>query len=408
MEKMKVFITAYGGGHVTMAIPVIKELHRRGHETIPLALTTAGKVMAQERLSHFRPIDFIDKYDCQIRRYGEKLAAFHHTDGKGISYEESIAYLGVSFKDLVREVGEEKAWALYQEKGLNAFCPVYFLAGVLREISPDIVLATTSPRMEMAALRAAHKLNIPSVCMVDLFAILELNWLSRLDNGDYLTVYSDKVKQRLVAAGRPAGRVVITGNPAFDSLADETLLEKGKNFRKTREVSEHEKLILWAEQPEPLDPELPRRVRFHLHEICRQHPEWRLIVRLHPSSTDPSKEVIPPGVLQSFSHESLPILISACDAVVTLTSTVAMEALLIDKPVLVIQISPYSHLVDYTEDDGALIIHSLLETKQGLERLFYDTAVQRALAERRSQLPKIGKAASKICDLLECPEVLAR
>jgi len=405
---MKVFIATYGGGHVTMAIPVIKELQQRGHDTVTLALTTAGEAMAHAGLSHFRPIDFIDKDDSQIRKYGEQLVTRHHTEGKGISREESIACLGVSYKDLVCDVGEEKASALYKEKALNAFCPVHFLTRVLREISPDIVMATTSPRMEMATLRAAYGLNMPSICMVDLFAILELSWLSRPDNGDYLTVYSDKVKQRLVAAGRPASRVVVTGNPAFDSLADSNILEEGKKLRKMKGVSGDEKLVLWAEQPEPLEPDLPRDVRFHLGDICRKHPRWKLITRLHPSSTDPVKEVIPPDVLVSPSHESLPALLSACDAVVTLTSTVAMEALLMNKPVLIIRISPYRHLVDYSKDDGAMIIETLGEAELGLERLFNDPILQNELAEQRSRLPKIGYAASRICDHVERPDVLTR
>lgn len=398
---MKVFLVFYGGGHVTAAIPLIQLLQKRGHEVVPLALTTASAVLSRLGIAHRTVRDYVDPADIRIAHYGSKLAERHHTEGKGIPLEESIAYLGASMRDLVDEIGEVEAWAEYAERGLNAFCPVATASNILQAERPDWVLATASPRMEAAVLRAAHRLGIPSICVIDLFAILELPWLRRLDNGHLLTVYSQSVVDRLVNVGRARERIFVTGNPAFDALNDAGLRRLGAEWRQQHNVGDHEKLILWAEQPEPSNPDLPRRVRAFLAEICAKRANWRLVVRLHPSSTDPRGEVIPPGALHSPAEDALPVVAAAADAVVTLTSTVAMEMLLTGKPAIVLRISQYDDLVSYTDADGALVLDDLQQVSQGLEQVLTDTPLAQKLAAARKTLPSPGDAAKRVCDLLE-------
>lgn len=397
---MKILFCSYGGGHVTAVLPIIAEMLERGHECVYLALTTAGVVAERAGVEHVRPIDFVDSSDPRIRLWGEKLADRHHTEGKGISLEESIAYLGVSFRDLAADVGECEAWRRYEKQGLNAFCPVYFMREVLASEKPDLVVATSSPRMEKAILRAAYQMRIASLCMVELFGLMEEVWLSRPDNGHFVAVSRPDVVNRLVAAGRIRSDIYLTGSPMFDQLADLTLPEAGKRWRLEHGISEREPLIFWAEQPEPLEPELPRSVRGYLAKICRKNG-WRLVIRLHPSSTDASSEVIPDGCLQSHAHEPLTHVIHACDVGITLTSTVGWEVLLSDKPLLVIRISPYRDMVTYGEGDGALAIESLEETQTGIELLLSDGPDAKKLADLRRNLPRPGQATRNIRNLIE-------
>ncbi|CAB3670754.1 UDP-N-acetylglucosamine 2-epimerase [Achromobacter sp. HNDS-1] len=398
---MKVFLVFYGGGHVTAAVPLIRSLKNRGHEVVPLALTTASAVLSRLGIAHRTVRDYVDATDARVALYGGKLAEKHHTEGKGIPREESIAYLGASMRDLVDEIGETAAWAAYEERGLNAFSPVATASRILKSEQPDWVVATASPRMESALLRAACQLHIPSICVIDLFAILELPWLRRPDNGHLLTVYSQTVVDRLVEAGRMRERIFVTGNPAFDALNDPELQRLGAEWRHRHGVADQEKLILWAEQPEPSNPELPRRVRAFLAELCARRAGWRLVVRLHPSSTDPRGEVIPDGALHSPAEDALPVVAAAADAVVTLTSTVAMEMLLTGKPAIVLQLSQYDALVSYSEADGALVLGDLQEVGQGLEQVLNDTPLARKLAAARKTLPPPGNAAERVCDVLE-------
>lgn len=399
---MKVFITCYGGGHVTMCVPVIEELKARGHEVVVLALTVAGPIFERLGIPHRRPIDYVLLE--KVRPYGERLVERHHTDGKGLRREESIAYLGVSLQNLSEEIGDEAAWNAYLEKGLNAFCPTAFMIDVLQREAPDVVVATTSPRMEKAAMRAAHALGLPSVCMIDLFAMIEFDWLRRPDNGRYLTLPSAKLRDRFIAAGRDPSALIVTGNPGFDTLGAYRATASGEKalaWRQAKGIGAGDRVIFFAEQPEPEDPDLPRRVRRHLAAVCAARPGWRLVVRLHPASSNPALEIIPEGAVQSHGHESLYDALGAADVVITLTSTVGMEALLLDRPTLILAISPYQHFVDYSAEDGALIVPVLDGVEAGIATLLDDGEEARKLAAARSRLPAVGGAAARVCDLLE-------
>ena len=86
---------------------------------------------------------------------------------------------------------------------------------------------------------------------------------------------------------------------------------------------------------------------------------------------------------------------------ITLTSTVGMEALLLDRPTLILAISPYQHFVDYSAEDGALIVPDLDGVEAGIATLLEDGEEARKLAAARSRLPAVGGAAGRVCDLLE-------
>lgn len=404
---MKILLATYGGAHVGAVLPVWRELKRRGHEPLLLALTTARAVAARQGIPSRGCLDYVDISDPDIRRWGEQLAHRHHTGGKGISHDESIAYLGVSFRDLARDVGEESAWERYEEAGLWCFTPAYFLEDVLKKERPDVVVATTSPRMERAALRAAYRLGIPSLCMVELFGIQEEAWLSRPDNGDFAAVSRPGTADSLAAAGRHRATIELTGSPLFDQLVDPALPSLGRRWRSEHGVKDGQPLVFWAEQPEPDDPDLPRRVRAHLSEICRRNG-WNLVVRLHPSSSDPQHENIESDVLISHGEEPLTHVIHAADVGVTLTSTVGMEVLLSGKALLVPRLSRNTRMAPYGNGDGALTVPTLEGIEAGLATLLGKGPEAERLGNLRRALPAPGGATKRVCALIESERLRRR
>jgi len=229
---------------------------------------------------------------------------------------------------------------------------------------------------------------------------LEEMWLSRPDNGHVLAVSRTDVVSRMVAEGRQSKDIFITGSPMFDRLAEQNSSLLWKLWREKHCVSIDKKVVFWAEQPEPLDPELPRKVRNHLAKVCEENG-WLLVVRLHPSSTDETKEKIPADCIQSHAHESLIEVIHGCDVAVTLTSTVGWEALRSQKPLLVLNISPYSYATTFGDDDGALALDTLGDAEIGLKTLLYGGKEAEKLKALRQALPKSGGATDRVCDLLE-------
>ena len=111
--------------------------------------------------------------------------------------------------------------------------------------------AVPRPRAERAAIEAAGELSIPSVCLVDLFAVDEKRWIGRPGYADRVCVLNEGVRQMLLAEGRTPDEVVVTGNPAFDGLFDPAHRQAAMEVR-GRLNARHRKVALYAPSPDDL------------------------------------------------------------------------------------------------------------------------------------------------------------
>ena len=68
------------------------------------------------------------------------------------------------------------------------------MRNLLKDLRPNFVISTNSPRSEKAAIDAARLENIKSVCLCDLLVIPESEWLKNNDFADFLFVIDDRVK----------------------------------------------------------------------------------------------------------------------------------------------------------------------------------------------------------------------
>ena len=76
---------------------------------------------------------------------------------------------------------------------------------------------------------ASKYLNIPSLCLVDLFGVQEIDWLKVNGHGTKICVIDNKVKNFLIENGRNADEIVVTGNPAFDEINTQKILKQVQN-----------------------------------------------------------------------------------------------------------------------------------------------------------------------------------
>lgn len=351
----KVLFVTYGGGHVKMLLPVIRELIRRGKmEVQVIGLTTAAAVLAAANIPSIGFHDLVESDDAQALLWGAELLGGNASPL--VAERESVAYLGLSFADLVAEHGLTRAKELLEERGRGAFLPVPTMRRFLERFKPDVIVTSNSPRAEQACIMAAGQLDIPSLCVVDLFAIEEIGYMGKKGYAQRICVLNEQVKKRFLDAGRSQREVLVTGNPAFDALLHESVRKAGIEVRE-RPGFMGKKLVLWVSQPEPArhritglegDPGLPIRIRERLLEICQKYPQWALVVRPHPSE-DLATFRPHPGMVIAPQSEPLQPLLAAADVVICMTSTVGYEAALLGKPLIHLPLSIYSDEADYTE-----------------------------------------------------------
>ena len=372
------FVT-YGGGHARMLLPVIVELSKLSNVSISvLALTTAPSELKHLSLNMLRYKDFFGS--CKkVKRYGEELIRDME---KVVDYDETISYLGKNYLELVELLGEDGAHDIYKREGRQSFNPEKALEEILTKVNPDVVIATNSPRSERAAIRAARNLGIYSIAMIDMFSIRCENWFSDNNFADKVLVFSDFVKNSLVSKGRSEDSIVVTGNPAFDSLVNHYIMYKDK-IEENRAIKPF--TVLWASQREPAylsevklygDVDLPIKVEAVLVDVFTKHPDWCLIVRNHPSEV--CREY-PKHVRVSNQSDDLLNLLSCVDVVITLTSTVGFQGSILGANFVTIDLSVVTPTMPFSEMGISQGVKSLDEIESVLLSIFQkDSACQKS------------------------------
>lgn len=363
-----------------MCLPVIRALRQQvtGCEVRLLALTTAFDAAKRVGESPLGYCDFCDQPDAALAlAYGEQLLSdeLHPV----VSRQESLAYLGFNFLEWVRVDGEETAWQRWRKLGRHGFLPLQFFDHVLRMEMPDVVVATNSPRSEQAALQAANALGIPSLSMVDLFALPGDPYLQRSVYATRITVLAEATRHHLVVAGVEPSRIVVTGNPAFDALTLPAFVEGGLEWRRLLGW-QGQHVIFWAGHLEPDDAQpsnwagarLGQAVQDRLVQWVSARSNVCLAVRYHPNEWHKfSPPPVHPRVHWSQPGQTslLPVL-AGSDQVVVQATTVGAQARVAGKRVVSLPFSPLvkNSGLDYAQLGMAVGATSLDDIVPVLER----------------------------------------
>lgn len=349
-----VFCVTYGGGHVAIVDLIGRELQRRSRVRLRiLALTSAyrGVVDQYSAGTVCRMSDFLGLFDDRlddVLRYGQALAASNHDPSGRISRIESIAYLGLSYADLVADFGEAEAERRYALQARHAFLPVRTLKRIIQNERPDVVLSTTSPRCERAAILAANELAIPTVQILDLFGELH-----PLPAARHIVVADQDSIDSLRRQGVTDCEFHLFGQPTFEQTRREVSRISQAEIRR--------KLALGAETPVLLvataapcihreDRTIERILPYEefcgklfpiLDEVGRVMGA-RVLVRLHPNESPGQYESWfrrYPTLIHANPHLNLFESLAVADCVATPYSTVGVQAALCGRQVVTFRFS---------------------------------------------------------------------
>jgi len=396
MIKKILFVT-YGGGHSKLIIPLIKKLHEVGqYEITSLALTTAANDFSRENITYKGFKDILPLYSTQDQNacitYGKKLASKNGT----VSYDESVSYLGISYFELVNEHGKEEAQKLYAKKGRAAFLPINALLKFMSTIKPSLLVTTVSPRAEEASILAAKNLQIPSICINDFINKNSANRIARIAP-NITCVVNENVKKQLEKLNNDLD-IRVTGNPAFDRLS---LRDMDKNAIK-KQLGLEGPVVLWAAQREHAihpftnkkgDVDLPRKVEQALFDIATTS-NINFVFRSHPN--DPIDYSIYKSCVKDGNAYSLDKLLHIADVVVTISSTVGYEGLILGKKLITIEGSTLNDDGPYHELNMSAGVNDLTDLKSTIEHSIYSIDPQLVNGDTFK-----GDAADKIVKVIK-------
>jgi hypothetical protein len=347
----------------------------------------AGPYVHVNRFTSRRVAAEVLEVTRQVRRLWRSL------DGSP-ALHEAFSHRGVPFFDLAR--GDLAAtlllqlpWAVrcYEE-----------MAETLEAVAPSlVVLYAESSGWGRAAVAACRARGVRSLALQH--GILYPRYYSYLHGPDeadcprpdVTAVFGEAARRFLVERGGYADdALVVTGSPKFDELV---ALKRGLDrdaLRRGLGVAPEEKLLLVASRFHGIrdtHPAIGSAFRSLLRAAAAL-PSVRVVVKPHPAEpAEPYERVVrqvgAAGVRVLAPKASLSELFVAADALVTVESLSAVEALVMDRPVLVLNMP--TNLSEVVEQGMALGVGAGCDPGEALRLILSDAETLEALRRARER-----------------------
>ncbi|WP_296869689.1 hypothetical protein [Tibeticola sp.] len=398
---------SYGGGHITKVAPVVKHLQSLGVSCTVLALTIGFHAARVLGLSPVGYRDFMHLVDAD-RAIAMGRSLLEGNRHPLVDEHESACYLGVNYLDWVEQFGPEEAARRYARDGRRGFYPLVFMGRLLDHLKPSVVVSTSSPRSEHALLEAARQRGIPSLTMMDLFALPYDPYVKHPVKADRITVMSERVRANLMAGGVDAAMISVTGCPAYDALHDPAHVAAARDWRAARGWSDLH-VVMWAGYKED-GPGVPDHwfgtafgveVERRLRDWVSRRPDVALLVRYHPNQYHefPFLGDQPRVHVAVSADEPAVTQLHASDVVIVQTSTIGLEAALIGKRVLNLTCAP--SVIDLAFDYSVMGIAEPVPRLEDLTAALDQAPSRPPGVEGLPPPPAAPRVAAEILDLMQ-------
>ena len=213
-------------------------------------------------------------------------------------------------------------------------------------------------------------------------------------------LFEERTAEYLVAAGRfPRSQLLVTGSARLDEmLAAVRALDAGAVERTRRDAGADgsRALVLFAAKEREA-----RRVLPALIAAVRAMPDVQLAIKPHPAETPEvyaSVAASAANVRVLPASAALPPLLAAARAIVTVNSTVAIDALPLGLPSLVIGLP--NNLSPFVDAGLMLGAGSADEIRAGLARVLYDQEFRSRIEAGRAREASPGGAAARSAEAI--------
>ncbi len=194
-------LASYGGGHAAIIAAVAETLMDAGITPDLLGFTTAFEAFRRKNLPAHSVSALIEGRRTAYDKAALRAAPYHPARGHpDVSAAQTRDYFAIGLHDLIETQGETAALAALAKTGRAAFEPIATCMAYLRAHRPSVIVTTTSPRFELALIRAGRRRNIPTLAIADLFLQRERPWVLSGDYADHRCVVNAWLRTELLAA----------------------------------------------------------------------------------------------------------------------------------------------------------------------------------------------------------------
>jgi glycosyltransferase involved in cell wall biosynthesis len=307
---------------------------------------------------------------------------------------------------------EQKFLEMFHRKFLDAVKYIELAKEAVRIERPDVLIVVDECGLYgRAAVFAGEQAGILTYAiqhgLIGASSIEYMHTTEELQNGlsplhniipDKTLVTSEYYNNLLVEFGYRKDSVVTTGQPKYDILA-----KVGKIFDKEKTrlrfgLKPEDKMLVFASQPLPREEnEILMRSLFN---AVKKISGLKLVIKLHPNEYDSSlhesvaKEV---GIDVSIIKDiNISEILYACDVLINVSSTVTDEAMRLNKPVIIANLTGKPDDTPYVKMGVAIGVYKDNDMVPAIRKVFFDKKIRKKMEEHRKKFVfEIDGLASK-------------
>jgi len=207
-----------------------------------------------------------------------------------------------------------------------------------------------------------------------------------------------------------AKEVIVTGLPRYDVLYYSNLIYSKHDFLKRYNINPDHKIVLWTTQCHAFSDDENASNFCVVFSAIKDLKGTTLIIKQHPAESEAYTIAIK-NYISKYTIDAVVApkdtdtyeMISVCDLLITRDSTTAIEAIALDKPVIILNMSGEPDKVEYVDEGVALGVYNGDNLKNAIDKLLLndaELAVNRKMYVENYLHKVDGKATERVMDLI--------
>jgi len=332
------------------------------------------------------------------------------------TFQDSFEYKGIKFGNIMSEDFVKWVLNLFYE----TLETIVVYDKIIRRYKPDVILLEQdSIPYTRTIVGVGKKHNVRSLIIQHGLTATRLGFFPIM--ADKFAAWGELSKEKLIEWGSEKDKIELTGYTRLDNYVKKETREK---VCRELGLSAGKKIVVYAalSGESAVARNLGRRKTARaLFTAMKQLPDVQLIVKKHPAENDDMLErlLLEAGlkdvvILKNLDARivktfSLMELLNACDLLITMYSTVGLEGIALDKPLITLNLDYKEDLIPYARFGAAIGVYDKNKIKIAVENALYDNKTLeklkagRGLFMKKSLVANDKRATERVVELVIGP-----
>lgn len=413
----KVLILVDNPRFTTLTIPIIKELMKNPmNEVIVVGLDDSAKGKYEpENISYKTFRDYVDvNINKLVNKAEESLKRNWDNLRDDKNFKQSLIYQKVPVWELI----EDLVLFIFRTRFVELIEYIEILKRAIDIEKPDIIIVWDDrSRFGKTVVATAHLKKIPSLIVMHGIIFDTSIITGAPDSGptlaDNMAVFGQYTKDCLIRSGVSPEKIVVTGSPMHDRIV-KMKFDKEKICSQLG-IDKDKKIVVFTTQPMEhivytTKSVAQERLVREIIKSLKNLSDVQLVIKLHPAENGKMhKRIVKEMIANAVIIKDVDIyeLLNASDLLLTETSTTALEAMLVEKPVIIINLDNKPEMIPFVRSGAAIGVYKPENIVSAVKDALYNEDIRKKLAEKRKRFVYEqaymvdGKAAERVVNLIK-------